>query len=108
MELGKSTTKYYSLVRLHFWKILTVAMSAAFFGMMMYSPTPELTRKYPSHKYSTLIFGLATSMLVGNMLLPKGPIQGYLSFLWQSVCGISLFYLLGLVFMFFHVTANLC
>ena len=44
-----------------------------------------------------------TSVLVGNFFLPKGPIQGHFSFLWQAVAGISLFYLIGLVFLFFHV-----
>lgn len=53
--------------------------------------------------FSNLLFGLVTSVLVGNVFLPKGPIQGHFSFLWQAVAGISLFYLIGLVFLFFHV-----
>lgn len=104
MELNESTTKYCSISRQNLWRIVTVVMSVGFVGMMLLNPSPELTRKYTLNNSSTLIFGLMTSIMVGNVFLPKGPIQGYLSFLWQSVCGISLLYLIGLVFMFFHVT----
>ena len=50
-----------------------------------------------------MIFGLVTSIMVGNVLMPKGPIDGVLSIVWRSVSGLSLFYLMLLTMMFFNV-----
>ena len=72
------------------------------------SPLPALASHRP-HVFQTLgrnlIFGAVTSIMVGNVLLPKGPIGGVLAVTFRSGSGLSLFYLLGLIFLFFHVRA---
>jgi hypothetical protein len=46
---------------------------------------------------------LAACIFVSFLFFPEGPIGGPFAVLWKMINGISLFYLLGLVYLYFHV-----
>ena len=80
-------------------------MCAVFCLVVICALDPQVIRQYVDHYSRNLIFGVVTSIMVGNVLLPRGAIEGILGVIWRSVSGLGLYYLLGLIFMFFNVSS---
>ena len=85
-------------------KITVCMLLAVSVSLMLIHLSTEIIHKYIDILCSPLLMIVFSCIAVSFLFFPNGPIEGPLSPLWKTVNGICLFYLLGLIYLAFHVT----